>query len=125
MREGGYDAVVSDYQMSEMDGIEFLKHFRKEHPSLPFIIFTGRGREEIAIAAFESGADSYIQKGGDPIAQFAELSHKIRKSVEQRKSDEALGRARRNFATCMTMLRTGTIPSTLTAVSPSATTRPA
>ena len=83
--------------MPEMDGIEFLKHFRKEHPSLPFIIFTGRGREEIAIAAFESGADSYIQKGGDPVVQFAELSHKIRKSVERRKSAQALRESEEKF----------------------------
>jgi len=88
LRSGGYDAVVSDYQMPEMDGIEFLQRLRKEHPALPFIIFTGKGREEIAIAAFENGADFYIQKGGDPVAQFAELSHKIRKSVEQRKAME-------------------------------------
>ncbi|OPY35660.1 MAG: sensory histidine kinase AtoS [Methanoregula sp. PtaU1.Bin006] len=90
LRGGGYDAVVSDYQMPEMDGIEFLKSLRKEHPVLPFIIFTGRGREEIAIAAFENGADFYIQKGGDPVAQFAELSHKIRKSVKQREAEQAL-----------------------------------
>lgn len=88
LRSGGYDAVVSDYQMPEMDGIEFLQRLRKEHPALPFIIFTGKGREEIAIAAFENGADFYIQKGGDPVARFAELSHKIRKSVEQRKAME-------------------------------------
>ena len=88
LRAGGYDAVVSDYQMPEMDGIEFLQRLRKQHPALPFIIFTGKGREEIAIAAFENGADFYIQKGGDPVAQFAELSRKIRKSVEQRKAME-------------------------------------
>jgi signal transduction histidine kinase len=80
--------VVSDYQMPELDGIEFLQHLRKEHPALPFIMFTGNGREEIAIAAFENGADFYIRKGGNPVAQFAELAHKIRKSVEQRKARE-------------------------------------
>jgi len=90
MRDGGYDAIVSDYQMPEMDGIEFLKTVRGLGNSIPFIIFTGKGREEIAIAAFENGADFYLQKGGDPVAQFAELSHKIRKSVEQRKAEQAL-----------------------------------
>jgi len=85
-----YDAVISDYQMPEMDGIDFLKILRKKNPTLPFIIFTGKGREEIAITAFENGADFYHQKGGDQDTQFAELSHKIRKSVEQFQTKLAL-----------------------------------
>jgi PAS domain S-box-containing protein len=97
LRTGSYDAVVSDYQMPEMDGIEFLKRLRKEHPILPFIIFTGKGREEIAVAAFENGADFYLQKGGSPVAQFAELSHKIRKSVEQRKAEQTLVESETRF----------------------------
>jgi PAS domain S-box-containing protein len=83
-----YDAVVSDYQMPEMDGIEFLKALRKKYSTLPFIIFTGRGREEVVIQAFESGADFYLQKGGAPRPQFAELAHKITTIVEQRKLTE-------------------------------------
>ncbi len=97
LRGGSYDAVISDYQMPEMDGIEFLQLLRKEHPLLPFIIFTGKGREDIAVAAFESGADFYLQKGGDPVAQFAELSHKIRKSVEHRKAEQALRESETRF----------------------------
>jgi len=81
-----YDAVVSDYQMPEMDGIAFLKELRKQYPALPFIIFTGRGREEIVIEAFESGADFYLQKGGAPKPQFAELARKITTIVGGRKS---------------------------------------
>jgi len=83
LQHHNYDAVISDYQMPEMDGIEFLRNLRKENPLIPVIIFTGKDREEIAFAAVENGADSYHQKGGDPEIQFAELSHKIRKSVEQ------------------------------------------
>ena len=40
-----YDAIISDYQMPEMDGIEFLKKVRTSGNSIPFILFTGRGRE--------------------------------------------------------------------------------
>ncbi len=80
-----YDAVVSDYQMPGMDGIEFLTVFRKMYPALPFIIFTGKGREEVAIEAFEKGADFYLQKGGEPKSQFAELVHKIQAAVDRRK----------------------------------------
>ena len=66
-----YDAIVSDYLMPKMDGIEFLKNLRKNSCSTPFLIFTGRGREEVVIEAFDNGADFYIQKGGEPRSQFA------------------------------------------------------
>ncbi|MEM2124713.1 MAG: PAS domain S-box protein, partial [Methanolinea sp.] len=72
-----YDVVVSDYQMPGMDGIGFLRAIRELGLDVPFIIFTGKGREEVAVSAFESGADFYVQKGGDVRAQFAELERKI------------------------------------------------
>ncbi len=72
-----YDAVISDYEMPVMDGIEFLKEIRECGHDLPFILFTGRGREEVVIRAFNNGATFYLQKGGDPGSQFAELSRKI------------------------------------------------
>ncbi len=78
-----FDAVISDYQMPEMDGIEFLIQVRSRFSDLPFILFTGRGREEVVINAINNGADFYLQKGGDLKAQFAELIHKIKMSVER------------------------------------------
>ena len=85
-----YDAIVSDYQMPEMDGITFLKEVRKEHPMLPFIIFTGRGREEVVIEALNNGADHYLQKGGDPTSQFIELKHNIERSVERKRAHDTI-----------------------------------
>lgn len=59
-----YDAIVSDCQMPKMDGLEFLRDLRQDRESdIPFIIFTGRGREEVAIEALNLGADMYLQKG--------------------------------------------------------------
>ncbi|MDD1719450.1 MAG: PAS domain S-box protein, partial [Methanoregulaceae archaeon] len=79
-------AIISDYSMPGMDGIELLKSVRARYGDVPFILFTGRGREEVVIAAINNGADFYIQKGGDPKAQFAELQHKIRKAIERRQA---------------------------------------
>ena len=73
-----------------MDGIEFLKQIRSSGNSIPFIIFTGRGREEVVIEAINSGADFYLQKGGDPNSQFAELSHKVKIAVERKRAVNAL-----------------------------------
>jgi PAS domain S-box-containing protein len=76
--------------MPEMDGIAFLKVIRFEFPDLPFIIFTGKGREDVVIEAFEHGADFYLQKGGTPIPQFLELGHKIVAAVRRRQAEKAL-----------------------------------
>ncbi len=81
LREYQIDVIVSDYQMPEKNGIEFLKEFRSIPDKRPFILFTGRGREEIVIEAINSGADFYLQKGGDVRAQFAELALKIRQGA--------------------------------------------
>lgn len=85
-----YDAIISDYQMPGMNGIEFLKEVRVSGNSIPFILFTGRGREEVVIQALNEGADFYLQKGGDPRSQFAELIHKIGSAVKQKKAEQSL-----------------------------------
>jgi DNA-binding response OmpR family regulator len=85
-----YDAIISDYEMPEMTGIAFLQNLRNAGNTIPFIIFTGRGREDIAIEAFDSGADYYIQKGGEAKSQFAELIHKVEKAVERKRTGTAL-----------------------------------
>jgi PAS domain S-box-containing protein len=73
--------------MPMMNGIELLTIVRKKHPFLPFIIFTGKGREEVVIEAFEKGADFYLQKGGALKPQFAELVHKIHAAVDHRRAE--------------------------------------
>jgi CheY-like chemotaxis protein len=76
-----YDVVVSDYDMPLMDGITFLKTIRDKRINTPFILFTGVGRDELMNQAIESGADSFIQKIGDPKAQYSELSERIWQAV--------------------------------------------
>jgi CheY-like chemotaxis protein len=85
-----FDAVVSDYQMPVMDGIQFLIEVRAKLGPIPFILFTGKGREEVVIQAINNGVDFYLQKGGEPKAQFSELAHKIRHAIKQRRAEEAL-----------------------------------
>jgi len=97
LRDHHYDAIVSDYQMPGMNGIEFLQHVRQSGNTIPFIIFTGKGREEIVIEAINSGADSYLQKGGNPRAQFAELALKIQQIVRRSCAERALREAEARY----------------------------
>lgn len=92
------DAIVSDYQMPGMDGIEFLKAVRRNYTT-PFIMFTGRGSEMIAMEATNSGADYYIQKGGDPRALFAELTYKIRLALSDRRDETEEQRSKKTIRT--------------------------
>ena len=99
LAERSFDAIVSDYQMPVTNGIEFLKHIRKCHSDLPFILFTGRGREEVVIEALNFGADFYLQKGGSPAPQFAELEHKIKQAVHQKHAEQRFNESEERYST--------------------------
>lgn len=71
------DLIISDFNMPEMDGIEFLRAVRS-HPSarrVPFILVTGRGDRELVVKAAQAGANNYVVK---PFT--AEI---LRKKIEQ------------------------------------------
>jgi len=78
------DCVVSDYDMPERNGIQLLEAVREEYDSLPFILFTGKGSEEIASDAISAGVTDYLQKesGTD---QYAVLANRITNAVESRR----------------------------------------
>jgi PAS domain S-box-containing protein len=92
-----YDAIVSDYQMPGMNGITFLTTLRDRGDITPFVIFTGKGREDVVIDALNSGADFYLQKGGDPEPQFTELEYKILHAISRRRTYAALRESEEKF----------------------------
>ena len=73
-----------------MDGIQFLPEVRARFGRIPFILFTGRGREEYPIQENKYRGGLYLQKGGEPRAQFAELAHKIKQASSRRKAEDSL-----------------------------------
>jgi PAS domain S-box-containing protein len=98
-----YDCVVSDYDMPETNGIEFLEAVREEYPDLPFILFTGKGSEEIASEAISAGVTDYLQKetGTD---QYAVLANRIQNAAEARRSEEKLEERTRRLETLISTL---------------------
>jgi CheY-like chemotaxis protein len=75
------DCVVSDYRMPPTNGIAFLDDVRELDPEVPFLLFTGRGDEEIAAEAIQAGVTDYIRKRGTA-AQFAFLVDRITRAVD-------------------------------------------
>jgi PAS domain S-box-containing protein len=86
-----YDVVISDYEMPERDGLQFLKELREQKNAISFILFTGKGREEVAIKALNLGADGYYNKQGSPETVYGELSHGIQQVVKRKQAEKKLG----------------------------------
>ncbi|MCU0630014.1 MAG: PAS domain S-box protein, partial [Methanoregulaceae archaeon] len=104
-----FDVIVADYQMPDMDGIIFLKTVRKIHGNIPFILFTGRGREDVAIEAINNGANFYLQKGGEPKSQFVELGHKIKAAVDKKRTEDQLDESKQRMADIINFLPDATL----------------
>jgi PAS domain S-box-containing protein len=98
LRAEDIDCIVSDYDMPVMDGLEFLAAVRQEYPDLPFILFTGKGSEEIASEAITAGVTEYIQKeyGTD---QYAILANRITNLVERYRAVRTIDRSYRAMKT--------------------------
>ena len=86
-----FDALVVDYYLPEITGIELLKIIRAKGDTTPVIIFTGVGRENAAIEALNNGADFFLKKGDNPSSEFRELAHMINQAVERRHVGKSLG----------------------------------
>ncbi|MBV8657310.1 MAG: response regulator [Burkholderiales bacterium] len=58
------DAVLSDWNMPIMDGLELLKHIRASDKlkNLPVMLVTAEGKRDNVVVAAQAGADSYIVK---------------------------------------------------------------
>lgn len=58
------DLIVSDWNMPNMTGIDFLRHIRTDEKlkATPFIMVTAEGKKENVIAAVQAGVNNYIVK---------------------------------------------------------------
>jgi PAS domain S-box-containing protein len=85
-----YDAIICDYEMNELDGLGLLSRLREKGNNTPFIVVTGKSREEIVIKALNLGADFYIEKSLDQKVFYAELHHLLLSAISKNKNFDAL-----------------------------------
>jgi len=79
---GKYDVVVSKYGMPKKNGLQFLKELREAKNEIPFILFTGKSKEEVVIEALNLGADGYFKQDNLETV-YGELAHRIKRLVDQ------------------------------------------
>jgi DNA-binding response OmpR family regulator len=58
----GFDLVLLDLMLPQLDGIEVCRRLRQARPSLPILMLTARGAEDDKVAGFAAGADDYVTK---------------------------------------------------------------
>ncbi|GAB6861966.1 PAS domain S-box protein [Haloplanus litoreus] len=88
------DCIVSDYDMPGLNGIEFLEQVREVHPDIPFILYTGKGSEEVASKAISKGVTDYLQKGTGT-EQYELLANRIDNAVAQHRSEQRASKIER------------------------------
>ena len=61
-----YDIILSDINMPNMDGYEFLEYVRKRNSDVPIVMITTEGGKSSVIKALKMGANNYIIKPFTP-----------------------------------------------------------
>lgn len=102
------DCIVSDYDMPQMNGLEFLITVRERYPDLPFILFTGRGSEEVASDAISAGVTDYLRKGSGT-NQYELLANRITNAVNQFRAEQQFDQERQRFQTLFDRLSQATV----------------
>jgi DNA-binding response OmpR family regulator len=78
LRRGGFDAVILDVMLPDLDGLEVCRRLRAES-DVPVLMLTARGDEEDRIVGLELGADDYLPKPFNPRELLARLRALIRR----------------------------------------------
>jgi DNA-binding NtrC family response regulator len=107
LAQPNYDVIISDYDMPQKNGLDFLRGIKEEGFRIPFILFTGKGREEIAIEALNMGADGYYNKQGNPETVYGELAHGIKTAYMREQAEKKMEQANSRYAQYLLRCRMG------------------
>jgi len=63
---GDADIILTDWNMPEMDGLEFVKNVRKSNQSIPILMVTTNAAKDDIVEALKNGVNNYIVKPFTP-----------------------------------------------------------
>lgn len=75
LAEGGFDIVLTDFNILGYEGLQVLEAVRLKDPKLPVVIVTGTGSEEIAVESLRRGATDYVIKSPAHIRRLPDTIH--------------------------------------------------
>lgn len=81
LRQQAVDVILSDWEMPDMNGEEFLRWVRSEeaYAKTPFIIVSSRGEREFVARAIEAGVNDYLGKPFTPDDLLQKVSKQLRR----------------------------------------------
>ena len=104
-----FDALFLIMKCPRKSGLQFLKELRENNNEIPFILFTGKGREDVAIKALNLGSDAYINKAGATETVYGELSDALRKTLERKRSKKLLADSEIKYRTLIEDMSQGVV----------------
>jgi two-component system response regulator HydG len=94
LADQAFDAVVTDINMREMDGLELCGRIVAAHPDVPVLVITAFGNLEAAIAAMRAGAYDFLTKPFD----IKVLALSLERAVQHRRLRAEVKRLRQRVA---------------------------
>jgi PAS domain S-box-containing protein len=87
LQQDGYDAVLMDYDLGFVNGLELTRKAVAQNCRFPIILYTGRGSDEIDRQAMQAGAAFYLTKDeANPLL----LERGIRYAIERKQAEDSL-----------------------------------
>ncbi len=83
--------------MPGQSGLDFLTTIRETHPRVPFILYTGKGSEDVASEAISAGVTDYLQKETGT-SQYTILANRIKNAVANYNAQEVIRETEQRFS---------------------------